>query len=122
MKTSQRSMENLWFSQKTVEYFQKNRKWIVTIIVIGGLFLLWIIGYIHFRLMDFNGTVQNVTYSVKGFPTVTINGTNYSLDYTNWGFNVPIEKRDKLIKKKGEMNLKLTKRNRKDTIDFLMKW
>ncbi len=26
MKTSQRSMENLWFSQKTVEYFQKTPK------------------------------------------------------------------------------------------------
>jgi len=122
MKTSQRSMENLWFSQKTVEYFQKNRKWIVTIFFIGGLFLLWVIGYVQIRLTHFNGIVQNVTYSIKGYPTVTINGTNYPLDYPNWGFRVPIEKGDKLIKKKGEMNLKLIKRNRKDTIDFLMKW
>ena len=121
MKTPSRGMEDLWFSRETVEYFQKNRKRIVTIAVVGGLSLLSIIGYIQIRLMHFNGTVQNVTYSVKGFPTVTINGTNYSLGYPNWGFNVPIEKGDKLIKKKGEMDLKLIKRNRRDTIDFLMK-
>lgn len=104
-----------------MEYFQKNRKWIVTICVIGGLFLLWIIGYIRIRLTHFNGTVQNVTYSIKGYPTVTINGTNYPLDYPYWNFSIPIGKGDRIIKKKGEMNLKLIKRNRKDTIDFLTK-
>ncbi len=95
MKTSQRSMENLWFSQKKPwNIFRNNRKWIVTIIVIRGLFSsLDNRLYTEFRLMHFNRTVQNVTYSIKGYPTVTINGTNFPLDYPYCGvFSMPIEK------------------------------
>jgi hypothetical protein len=104
-----------------MDFFQRNRKLIITIAVVGGLFLLWVIGYMQIRLTHFNGIVQNVTYSIKGYPTVTINGTNYPLNYPYWVFTVPIEKGDRIIKKKDEMNLKLIKRNRRDTIDFLLK-
>ncbi|QEM12170.1 hypothetical protein [Mucilaginibacter rubeus] len=87
------------------------------ILLVGGLALLFFIIAIYsynnlvrknFPLA-FNGKVQNVVYSVKGEPTVSINNKTFILPVNLWNFNHKIEKGDSLIKFKDSMVVKLIK-------------
>jgi hypothetical protein len=108
------------FNNINVENYYKKARVIILIVFLGSILILSIINYGKSRTSAFNGIVEKVKYNVQGFPTITIKGVEYFLSYNNWAFTVPIEKGDKMIKEKGKMNLKLIKRNGKDTIDFLI--
>ena len=105
-----------------VGFIEKYGKYMLVIFFIVCLVILQINVQRKNLNYDFNGIVQNVTYDIKRCPTVTINGTNYSLGGRNWGFyKDTIETGDKMIKKKGSMDLYLIKPYKKDTINFLDK-
>jgi hypothetical protein len=86
-------------------------------ILIGILvFLLFIIGIYHYYSLtqknlplEFNGKVENVFYSVKGEPTISINNKTFNLPVNLWDFNHKIERGDSLIKFKDHMVIKLVK-------------
>ncbi|QEM06906.1 hypothetical protein DIU31_026620 [Mucilaginibacter rubeus] len=59
--------------------------------------------------IEFNGKVEKVIYSIKGEPTVSINGKTFDLPVNLWDFNHKIEKGDSLIKSKDSMVIKLIK-------------
>ncbi len=62
---------------------------------------------------QFSGIVERVRYEVKGKPYVTLKDKIYYLSFNDWNFNYEIEKGDSLIKRKGEMTIKLIKPNGK---------
>ena len=95
------------------------KKIIGRILFILIILLLCIIGYEQNNLYSFNGFVQNVTYNIKGTPTITINGKDYFLNAPVWQFYpLKIEKGDRMIKKSGEMDLFIIKQRSHDTINF----
>ncbi|WP_413670501.1 hypothetical protein ACEN9X_11480 [Mucilaginibacter sp. Mucisp86] len=59
--------------------------------------------------IEFNGKVEKVIYSIKGEPTVSINGKTFDLPVNLWDFSHKIEKGDSLIKSKDSMVIKLIK-------------
>jgi len=63
---------------------------------------------------NFKGEVTKVKYDVKGCPTVTVRGKKYYL------FNVvlmyTINRGDTIIKNKGDLRIKIIRRNTKDTL------
>lgn len=74
------------------------------------------------RNYDFNGIVENVTYDSNRFPKIIIKGEEYELTYEGWDTNInKIVIGDKMIKKRGEMELLLIKQNGIDTINLLYK-
>jgi hypothetical protein len=102
------------------QFFLKYEKAIITISFFAIILILWLVSNEIVRNYNFDGIVEKVTYSIKGIPKVTIKGVEYHLEYNDYHFNNGlIEKGDRLIKKKGEMDLKLIKSNSKDTINFL---
>jgi hypothetical protein len=66
----------------------------------------------------FSGPVENVRYDVKKYPWVIVNGMEYNLYYTTWDFNVRINKGDTLIKRAGDIRIKLIRQGMHDTISF----
>ena len=91
----------------------------ITVVFIAIIIILLIVNNEKMRWYNFDALIQNVSYNVKGDPTITINGTEYFLSYSHWQFGIAkIEKGDRIIKIKGKMDLKLIKKNRRDTINF----
>ena len=60
------------------------------------------------RDYNFNGIIEKVHYSIKGFPEITIKNRSYCLD-AGYNFEYKIENGDSLIKKKGSTVYKLIK-------------
>lgn len=60
---------------------------------------------------QFDGTVDSVSYSVKGEPTIKIHGNKYDLSVNFWDFNRQIEAGDSLIKVKDSMVVRIFKKN-----------
>ena len=76
------------------------------------------------RNYNFNGIVENITYDPNRNPVITIKGVEYELSYSGWNdgwdiVNNKVEVGDKMIKKKGEMELLLIKHNGRDTTNLL---
>jgi len=67
---------------------------------------------------SFKGPVENVWYTEKGIPSVLIHGTEYNLDYMIWHFDDIIHVGDTIIKRKGDLRLRLIRRNTKDTVFY----
>src|SRR5258708_4070460 len=100
-----------------MKIFVKYRDYILPLGFVAIMFALWLIGGEMSLNDSFNGLVQNVNYNEKGIPTVTIKGIEYYLAGENWGhYQDKIETGDSMIKKKGELYIKLIKRNRIDTV------
>jgi len=95
----------------------------IGLVAIAFIFLILIL--IHnnrIKNYKFKGIVEDVTYNQNRYPVVKINGEEYTLDYDGWGLNEnKIYTGDELIKNKGEMELKLIKPDKKDTINLLFK-
>ena len=70
------------------------------------------------KAWDFKGPVKDVYYDIKGYPTITINGDSYYLFYTMWHIDVQINIGDTIIKKKGDLRIKLIRQNSHDTIYY----
>jgi hypothetical protein len=93
----------------------------LAIIACAGI-ALTIIGNTILRNYAFNGEVENVDYDWNRFPIISIKGETYDLNYDGWETNSnKIRIGDRMIKKKGEMTLKLIKQHSRDTIDLLYK-
>lgn len=68
---------------------------------------------------EFDGAVEKISYSSnKGTPKVIIKGQEYILSYNDWNVDREIEQGDSLIKRKGEMSLKLIKKETREVIIF----
>jgi hypothetical protein len=100
-------------------YLYKNIKYLIIIALIAIVTILYMVNYEIRKNYCFEGVVENVYYNDKGTPTVTINKESFFLGYNDWDFSiVRVEKGDIMIKKKGDMNLKIIKMDSKDTINF----
>lgn len=93
-------------------------------IYIGFLVLcITVLAYLNFtaskRLKGYEmkGVVDRITYDVKGLPYVDVNGTQYYLGGP-WNFEHKIEEGDSIIKRKGDMSIKLIKKNTGEIIQF----
>jgi hypothetical protein len=62
-----------------------------------------------------NGVIEKIDYSVKGIPTVLVNGKSYTLG-TGWRFNEKMNVGDSLVKEKGLMTYKLIKSRTEEVI------
>jgi hypothetical protein len=106
-------------------FFKRYRKIIAPICILGVIFVLWLIAYERALNYNFNGIVERISYDAQDEPTVIINGTEYDLGCNNWGIHKDkketIEVGDSLIKIKGQIFIKLIKRNRKDPATFSRK-
>lgn len=61
---------------------------------------------------QFNGSVENVSYDIKGIASIVIQGVSYDLSDPNWDFDHNrIKKGDLMIKEKNSMIIKLIKSN-----------
>lgn len=60
---------------------------------------------------EFDGTVDSISYSVKGEPTIKIHGNKYNLPVNFWDFKRQIEVGDSLIKAKDSMVVRIFKKN-----------
>lgn len=96
------------------------------LILIGILaFLLFTIAIYYYNNLtqknlplEFNGKVENVSYSIKGEPTVSINNKTFNLPVNLWDFNHKIERGDSLIKLKDSMVIKLVKYKSRQVLLF----
>lgn len=97
---------------------EKNSKLFVAVVAIMlTLFFSWVFFSAKNKVarnlaIHFNGVVQDVTYDVKGIPSVTLNGKIYYLSAWYY-FNHEIEKGDRLEKDAGSNVYRLTKRGTK---------
>jgi hypothetical protein len=93
-------------------------KFPLILLATGFLFLLVATPFYYFKtkqevlLYEFNGKVENVSYSVKGEPTIKVNGKSYDLPVNFWNFNHQIEMQDSLIKLKNSMIVTIVKKNK----------
>ncbi|OCX51028.1 hypothetical protein BEL04_20135 [Mucilaginibacter sp. PPCGB 2223] len=67
--------------------------------------------------INFVGTVNNVSYDVKGIPNITIGDKEFYLG-SGYHFDYQIQKGDSLIKKKGSNIYKLIKSKSGKTLEF----
>jgi len=91
-----------------------NMKKLILIAILSFFFFITAIYYYNNLTqknlpLAFNGKVENVFYSIKGEPTVSINNKTFNLPVNLWDFNHKIEKGDSLIKLKDSMIIKLVK-------------
>jgi hypothetical protein len=76
---------------------------------------------------SFRGPVQKVSYDGQHTPSVTVNHKEYYLYNVKWDREIEIHVGDIIIKEKGDLLIKLVRKNTKDTIydrtidDFLIK-
>ncbi|OCX51589.1 hypothetical protein BEL04_16330 [Mucilaginibacter sp. PPCGB 2223] len=68
--------------------------------------------------LQFEGTVQDIHYDIKGDITVTIQGKVYTPISNNWAFRGKVQKGDSLIKYKNSLVIKLIKQTTKEVIIF----
>lgn len=98
---------------------QNRRNWIIFF----SLFIIYLIVAYFIdtnteKNLEFCGVVQTVKYSIKGSPTVTINGSEYELYSNFWAFDEKIRAGDFLIKVKNTLVIKLVKKGTKEVIYF----
>lgn len=70
------------------------------------------------RDIHFRGPVTKVYYDQRHHPYITIKGKERNLDWMIWDRYCTINVGDTIIKSKGDLKVKLIKRNSKDTISF----
>lgn len=107
-------MEHFFKDQKDKRYYK-----IVLSFFIPAVILLLSFFYFHFKRgkklhlgYTFNGTVDHVSYDVKGNATIYIKGITYGLDDPSWEFyHNRIEKGDSMVKSKNSMTIKLFKKD-----------
>lgn len=100
-------MENRWFLLLLVIIFA----------LLFGSKILKKIGDKDAMEWHFKGAVEKIRYD-KHYPTIWINGKDYSLYYTIWNFDIKIQPGDTIIKKENDLRIYLIRRSRKDTIYF----
>lgn len=98
--------------------------WKLVVLVVVIVLFFGSVVYLYNRLFEenlpykFSGKVEKVSYSVKGEPTVLINGKGFDLPVNFWNFNHKIQKGDSLIKQKNSMVIKLVKQKTGEVIFF----
>jgi PBP1b-binding outer membrane lipoprotein LpoB len=89
------------------------KKNIIKLLIVASLFYMcaWIVNAVadvKEENYQINGTIQKITYSVKGTPKVTVNSEMHALS-TSWRFNEKMAVGDSLIKEQNTMTYKLIK-------------
>nr|WP_294943667.1 hypothetical protein [uncultured Mucilaginibacter sp.] len=72
----------------------------------------------HSSKAQFSGVVEKVRYDIHNYQFITINGTEYDLNGMKWHHNIPVHIGDTIIKQRGDLRIKLLRRNSRDTIMF----
>jgi len=70
------------------------------------------------RQTQFSGVVEKVRYDIHKYQFITINGTEYDLNGMKWHHNIPVHNGDTIVKQRGDLRIKLLRRNSRDTIMF----
>ena len=108
------------------EKYQINTKYIILIIV--ALIIVFTLVITYWVLDDqravrtnlnaeFSGTIDNVSYDLKDYPTIIINGKSYYIGGC-YDTEHQIEVGDSIIKKKGSEVYKLIKHKSNNVIEF----
>jgi len=58
---------------------------------------------------QFYGVVDSVSYDIKGYASIVVNGSHFYLGASSWDFDNNIQKGDSIIKKRNSMIIKLIK-------------
>lgn len=114
--------ENRWFepNNRAEEILLSGKGGLVLLgIFVGTVMFFWIKNSNEVKNFEFNGHIEQVSYDAKNIPEIKVNSKKYVLT-GGWGFKRALKAGDEVIKKKGELIIKVVHRNKRDTLFFTL--